>query len=271
VTVTGAVSRPRPVAEPRLRLFVFHHAGGSHHTYRPLARALPADWEVCLVDAPGRGRLGHEKPLEDPAALVARVLDELLLWLDRPYAFFGHSMGALLAHGLTLRIRDAGLPLPRWLGMSARGVPRPDGGGVRRHLLPSAELRRTVGLLGGTPDAVLGDDVLWALVEPVLRADLKVTETWGPAAREPLPPVPLSVLGGRDDPLVSPDRLAAWAGLSPAFLGLRLLPGHHFYLSERPQETAAVIAAEARRALAGAADAGPRPSGAREPTALEAW
>ncbi|KAF3469914.1 thioesterase [Streptomyces sp. Tu 3180] len=234
-----------------MRLFVFHHAGGSHMTYRALAREFPQDWEVCLVDAPGRGRLMDEEPLTTPEALVDRVYDDLLVWLDRPFAFFGHSMGGLLCHDLTLRLGRAGLPLPVWLGLSARGAPAPEGGTADelRHLLPSAELREAVGRLGGTPQAVLRDDDLWSLVEPVLRADLRIVETWRFDRADRLPPVPLAVFGGTADPMVAPARLAAWADRTPAFQGLRLFPGHHFYFTEQPHRTAARIVADVHAAL----------------------
>ncbi|MET8885152.1 MULTISPECIES: thioesterase II family protein [Streptomyces] len=255
---TSVVSRPRPVAEPRLRLFVFPHAGGSSLMYRPLARALPADWEVCLVDLPGHGRLQHEPLLDDPAALASRVYEDLLVWLDRPFAFFGHSMGSLLAHDLVLRLDAAGLPLPRWLGLSARGAPRAGGGpgapageDLQRHLLPSARLREVVGRLGGTSSAILRDDGLWQVVEPVLRADLKIVETWRFSPAKTLPPVPLSVLGGRDDPMVDAGRLAAWAEQAPSFVGLRLFPGHHFYFTEQVERIARTVVADVRRAMDG--------------------
>ncbi|WP_257003856.1 thioesterase domain-containing protein [Streptomyces sp. SA15] len=248
---TSTVFQGRPVADPRLRLFVFHHAGGSHVTYRALARELPEDWEVCLVDAPGRGRLTHEEPLAEPRSLVDRVHDDLLVWLDRPFAFFGHSMGGLLCHDLTLRLDRDGLPLPRWLGLSARGAPAPDGGTgeEQRHLLPSAELRAVIARLGGTPEAVLRDDELWSLVEPVLRADLRIVETWRFDAADRLPPVPLAVFGGTHDPMVTPARLAAWADRTSAFQGLRLFPGHHFYFTAQLPQTATRIAADVHAAL----------------------
>jgi surfactin synthase thioesterase subunit len=249
---TSVVFRPRPVARPLLRMFVFHHAGGSHLTYRPLVRALPADWDVCLVDLPGHGRLSHEALLDESTALVSRVYEDLLVWLDRPFAFFGHSMGGLLAHELLLRLDRAGLPLPRWLGISARGAPGRgrNGGDEQRHLLPSARLREVIGRLGGTSQAVLRNDDLWEVVEPVLRADLKIVDSWRFSPQDRLPPVPLSVLGGRDDPMVAPARLAAWAEQSPAFLGLRLFPGHHFYFGEQLEQTAQAIVSDVRQALA---------------------
>lgn len=249
---TSSIFTGRPVDAPALRLFLIHHAGGSHMAYRPLAEAFPPEWEICMIEAPGRGRLLDEPPVDDPRALVDRLFEDLLVWLDRPFAFFGHSMGGILAHDLTLRLATEGLPLPHWLGLSARGAPHPDGslGPERRHLLPSPELREELGAFGGTPDSVLNDDSLWSMVEPVLRADLRVIETWRASVDTQLPDVPLSVFGGEEDPLVTPAGLAGWADRAPAFLGLHMFPGHHFYLIGRTAEVAERITGDIRKALA---------------------
>ena len=240
---------PRPVAEPDMRLFVLHHAAGSHVTYRSWVDHFPPGWEVCLVEAPGRGRLSEEKLLDDPHALISRLFDDLLLWLDRPFAVFGHSMGGLLGYALMLRLSAAGLPLPCWLGLSGRAAPRLDGRPeTQRHLLPAQELREIIGGLGGTPDNVLSDAELWAVVEPILRADLKVVETWRPPRGAQFPKVPLSVFGGEQDLIARPAQLAGWADLAPVFLGLHLFTGNHFYFTDQLTETTSLIVSEISKA-----------------------
>ncbi|MGV4982347.1 thioesterase II family protein [Streptomyces sp. NRAIS4] len=240
---------PRPVPGAALRLFLFHHAGGSHLVYRDWATRFPADWEVRMLDAPGRGRLTDLPARTSAEQLVDFFHDEIVLAMDRPFAFFGHSMGGLVAYELTNRLAAEGLPQPVWLGLSARGAPAPQGEPLNRHLLPDAELRRAVGAMGGTPPEVLGDDELWQTFEPVIRGDLRLVETWRPRPGTAPLRVPLSVFGGTQDIVVSRERLAAWSAHAERFQGLHLYSGDHFYFRSRPEELTRQITADIRAAM----------------------
>ncbi len=251
--VKGAVFPARSVPRPRMRLFLFHHAGGSHQIFRDWVRHLPADWEICLTDAPGHGVLSEMPAVPDSELLVQGFLEELLMWLDRPFAFFGHSMGALVAHELTLALEAARLPLPVWLGVSARGCPRSAlARPTELHRLPSDELRAEVTRMGGTPAQVVRDAELWDLLEPMIRADFELVETWRPAADRRLEvPVPLSVFGGTRDPLATPGELAGWADYSERFGGRHLFEGGHFYFASLGRQVPVTVAREVRAALDG--------------------
>ncbi|QNJ43814.1 thioesterase II family protein [Streptomyces buecherae] len=252
----GSVTCPRPVPDPALRLFLFHHAGGSHLLYRGWAEHFPADWEVCLVNAPGRGSLHDVGPLASSEELVAYLVRDLEPLLDRPYAFFGHSMGGLVGYELSRRLATEGRQVPRWLGVSSWGGPRPSpgagargaepegpagGAGLARHLLPDAELRDWLRSVGGTPPELLDDDGLWAMFAPTFRGDFSVVDTWRPAPGAAPPPVPLTVFGGDADAVVPPARLAGWAEHTPHFQGLHLHPGDHFYLRDHERAVARQI------------------------------
>ncbi|MER5466547.1 alpha/beta fold hydrolase [Streptomyces sp. NPDC002668] len=241
-----------------VRLFVFHHAGGSHLLYRDWPGRFPADWELRLVDAPGRGMLADRPPIGDADALVDHFLDELGPELNGPYALFGHSMGGLVAYELTRRLLAQGRTPPFWLGLSARSTPRPGGDGSRRHLLSDAGLRRELAAMGGTPSFVLDDPELWELFEPAIRTDLRLVENWRPAP-DPAPlPVPLSVFGGTRDTVAEPERLAGWAERTERFLGMHLFDGGHFYFQPDPAPLTGRITQDIRSALAVSRHAVPR-------------
>ncbi|GAA3989761.1 alpha/beta fold hydrolase [Streptomyces marokkonensis] len=253
-TGSRAIFPARPVPEPRARLFLFHHAGGSHLAFRDWARYLPQDWEICLTDAPGRGVLADETPVGDTETLVRMLVDELLLRLDRPFAFFGHSMGALVAHELTLALAAARLPVPVWLGLSGRGSPRAVAERpTALHRLSSGQLRAELARMGGTPQHVLDDPELWGLLEPVIRADFGLVENWRPAVDRDLDvPVPFTVYGASRDPWATPAELAGWAEYGERFRGCRVFEGGHFYFASRGGEIPSLVEQEVRAALAGA-------------------
>ncbi|MGW7609142.1 thioesterase II family protein [Streptomyces sp. NPDC054766] len=234
--------------EPNLRLFVFHHSGGSHLVYRDWPACFPG-WDVQIPDAPGRGPRDRRPALTHAGALFDHFLHELDSLLTGPYAFFGHSMGGMVAYELTRRLLDMGRTPPVWLGVSARGTLHPDGDPVRRHLLSDTQLRRELAAMDGTPSSVLDHDELWDLFAPTIRADLRMSETW---RTEPLTaplPVPLSVFGGTRDHVAPPHRLDGWADASEHFLGRHLFDGGHFYFQDRLPEVAGRIQDDVRRAL----------------------
>lgn len=234
---SGCVVSRHPVPDPTVRIFLLHHAGGSHLLFRPWQERFPADWEVCTVEAPGRGRLAGRPLCRSASAIVDVLLDEMPLWMDRPYAFFGHSMGALVAYELALALHERRLPLPAWIGLSARGAPRPDGGvtdRVPRHRMSTPELREALIAMGGTPRAVLEDPDLWSIVEGALRADLEVVETWRPRLDAPVLPVPISAFCGDSDVVLPPSAMDGWAARTTRFLGSHVLPGGHFYFQPDP-------------------------------------
>ncbi|MFG2292412.1 thioesterase II family protein [Streptomyces sp. NPDC048603] len=235
---SSALLFPRPVPVPSLRLFLLHHAGGSHMLYHGWERYFPADWEVCPVDAPGRGRLAGLAPLDDSGALADFLVEQIRPWTDRPFALFGHSMGGLLAYEVTRRLAADGGPAPLWLGVSACGAPGTCGGRPPRHRLTDGELRDWLRAAGATPAVVLDDDSLWRTFGPLFRHDFAVVDTWRARTDEPPLGVPVSVYGGRADALVGRGRLTAWATRTEHYLGLNLHDGDHFYLTARPREVA---------------------------------
>jgi surfactin synthase thioesterase subunit len=159
-------------------------------------------------------------------------------------------MGALVAYEITRRAVGRGLPAPVWVGVSARAAPRSAGQRGGYHELPAAELRARLRLLGGTPGAVLDDPGLWALFEPVVRADLRLVDGWQPAPGAGPLPVALSAYAGGADHSASPRRMAGWAEHAERFLGLRVFDGGHFYFQDDPAPLLRQIARDAATALA---------------------
>ncbi|MCX4554447.1 alpha/beta fold hydrolase (plasmid) [Streptomyces sp. NBC_01387] len=219
---------------PALRLFVFHHAGGSHLLYRHWPARLPDTWDVRLLDAPGRGRLLDLPQIADAGRLAEFFLRRLEPELTVPYAFFGHSMGGLMAYEITRRLAARGCPLPVWVGVSGRGAPRLRAADEPRHERSDTELQTHLELLGGTPDEVFDNPELWARFAPVIRADLHLVESWCPEPGTVPLPVALSAYGGSEDHFVPPRLMTGWEEQTEHFLGLRVFDGGHFYFQDDP-------------------------------------
>ncbi|MFC8290361.1 thioesterase II family protein [Streptomyces sp. NPDC057242] len=219
------------------RLYCFPHAGGNPVEYLRWAELLPAV-EIHVLQLPGRGAR-HDEP--DPGSvedLVAALTDGLLAdpgFADpRPYAFLGHSFGALIAYETTRALRDGGRRLPAELVVSAFPAPHtpvsapdPDG------LSDAALLRAVADRHGGIPPEVLDSRLLRVLVARPLRADLRLVAAYRHRPAVPLP-VPLTVLGGTDD-RVTEGALNAWREHTAESVTVHMSPGGHFYLRDHEE------------------------------------
>lgn len=235
-----------------VRLFAFHHAGGSRALYNNWPDRLPPTWDVRLLDAPGHGKLFGEPTIDELGALAEFFLAAIETELDVPYAFFGHSMGGQVACELTHQLLAKGHTPPVWLGLSSCRAPgtRPL---VVRHLLSDEELRRTMSEMGGTPDMVLQDSGLWEIFGPIIRSDLRLVETPRPGYDERLP-MPVNVYGGRADQSLLQEQLEAWEESCGDFRGLRMFDGGHFYFNADPGPLLEHVVQDVHRALGAASD-----------------
>ncbi|MGQ0717666.1 MAG: thioesterase II family protein [Pseudonocardiales bacterium] len=219
---------PSPTAEARL--FLFPHAGSGAIIYREWSDLMPADIAPQAVTLPGRHHRREEMtyadwdPLLD--ALYHAVLDELD---DRPFAFFGHCLGAQLAYRLTVRMDEDGINGPVLIGMSGwapKGFFAPTEEQVK---MPESEMVGWIKKLGSFPAAIYDNPEMLAMVIPALRADLSVAAQY----RDDGTPVSCTLVsyGGKSDPLMEePDAMTAWVSRSPRYLGHSEYPGGHFFI-----------------------------------------
>lgn len=219
--------RPRPVDGPALRLICFHHAGGSSTTYYPMSRAIPEDWELLLLDLPGRGKRYNDLPLEHIDDVLDLVMGDIVPWLDAPVALFGHSYGAILATEAARRLCATGRP-PLWTGVSGRVSP---GYRTQRRLsvLDDRGLLEQIRAMGGLPQQMEEIPGFVSRFVHLTRADLRSVESYRPPAdRTPLS-CPLTVFCGTDDLWAPPAAMSGWSAESRYGARRRVFDGGHFY------------------------------------------
>ncbi|WP_432150675.1 thioesterase II family protein [Streptomyces sp. bgisy029] len=221
----GGQVRPELLAP---RLYCFPHAGGAASTFVPLARELTPELDVLAAQYPGRQDRRREAPFADIGTLAEALADHVLVADGTPYAFFGHSMGAVLAYEVARVLQRRRVTGPAALVLSGRRAPTPEPSSHDR-LRTDADILRAVRELGGTTPQLLHDPELREMVMPALRADYRAigSYTWQPG-----PPlaVPFTVLVGDRDPVASVAEARAWQHVTTAPARTHVFDGGHFFL-----------------------------------------
>ncbi|MEH2041214.1 thioesterase II family protein [Nostoc sp.] len=221
---------PKPNPQARLRLFCFPYAGGSVSIFRTWSEeVLPVEIEVCPIQLPGRESRLQEPPFTQLSRLLETLAQVMHPYLNMPFAFFGHSMGALISFELARQLRRQYSLNPVHLFVSGRAAPQIPISDSSIHQLPESEFIEKLRYLNGTPESVLKNPELMHLLLPILRADFAVCETYVYSNEEPLD-CPISTFGGLQDDEVSYEDIAAWRELTNSSCTLRMFPGNHFFL-----------------------------------------
>lgn len=204
---------------------------------------VPATVDIWTAQLPGRGNRIQEPPFTNLSPLVQALAEAIVPFLDRPFAFFGHSMGAMISFELA-RILQRRLGLkPDHLFVSGRIAPHIMDTQRRTYDLPEAEFIEELRRLNGTPVEVLEHPELMELMTPLLRADFSVVGTYTYLPGLPLN-CPITAFGGLQDPEVSREQLEAWREYTTASFSLHMFPGDHFYLNTKRQLLLQVLSRE---------------------------
>ncbi|MFS0916580.1 thioesterase II family protein [Brevibacillus sp. 179-C 1.1 NHS] len=217
-----------------MKLFCFPYAGGLPSIYYSWKRAIPpAFLEIEPFEVRSFSHFQSENTIlptsfyELLEQVYQRIKPELV---GGPFAFFGHSMGGLMAFELTRKLVQSGEPLPQHLFLSASRVPHAYHKLEKTYHLPHNEFIEALRNLEGTPDEVLDNQEMLELFLPMIRADFQAVQTYEMDANLPRQvPVNMSVLYGREDSIELNDILG-WRDYCESECRFYPFPGGHFFI-----------------------------------------
>jgi len=224
-----------------INLFCLPFAGGNRYSYREYEKNASAGLNIVPLEYPGRGARVRERFITDMHQLVDHLFDEIRLPVSkRSYAIYGHSMGAVVAFFLVKKIISNGLPPP--LHLFASGTTGPSSHAERelkRHLLPKDEFIQEIRELDGCPEDILQNAELLDFLEPILRADFELSETFDYTESNPLD-IPITVITGTEEDMEADD-IYSWQKESRIPVDFRTMPGKHFFIHQYPREIMGII------------------------------
>ncbi len=224
-----AYHKPKPNASTRL--FCFHPWGASASIYQQWSDALPPEIEVLPIQLPGRQRRLQEKPFTDFASLIEVLGDALSPYLDKPFAFFGHSMGAFIAFELAYFLEKKYNLKPIHLFLS--GIVPPSDNTLLEKIESLSETERLNYLLemSEIPESITEDSSLFNELMNIFKADFQLLKSYhnNYVDKKPLD-CSISSFTGVDDNTVSDRQLSHWSEYTNSNLKIDRIPGKHMFM-----------------------------------------
>ena len=224
----------------RFRLFCFPYAGGNSSIFRSWTRLVHPDIQVVPALLPGRELRLREPSFTNLEPMVETFTRQIFPYLDRPFAFFGHSMGAMISFELARRLRSERSIETDHLFLAGRRAPQLPEKDPEIHNLPESEFLAEVERLNGTPKEVFEHRELMELLIPMLRADFAVCHNYDYVLGDPLK-CSITVLGGTTDETAPKEKLEGWCAHTTGRCRVRMLEGDHFFINQQSEAIVRII------------------------------
>jgi medium-chain acyl-[acyl-carrier-protein] hydrolase len=223
-------------------LFCFPYAGGAASIYSAWQQYFDSSVCICPVRLPGRERRIREPLIKDIGNLLEQAESNLTPAFERRYAFFGHSMGALIAHQLTLRLAMHGKRLPELLFLYARPAARkwiPD---TWNSIVDSSdeEFLKLLNELDPNTMDIMKDETSRAFFLPILRADFELCASWKNTSSQPID-LPILGLYGNHDRTSSEETMVEWKSATTKRFDLFEIDGGHFFINSNRETVIEIV------------------------------
>ena len=214
-----------------MRMFCFSFAGGGASTYRQWPKLFSPFVEVHPIELPGRETRLKERPIERFFMLVHHLVDALYPYLDKPFCFFGHSVGAILGYEVARALIEQIDVAPAALIVSGSTAPQLRNRPEPLHLMSDEDFVQALKRFDGTPESVLQNKELMELMLPILRADFTLDETYTFSYGQTLS-CPIYALAGAKDTESYPESIKPWRELTSGIFEFCELNGNHFFVND---------------------------------------
>lgn len=232
------IIREKPRHEVKVRVFCFHHIGGSAGSFRGWQGQMPEGVELCFIQLPGREQRHNEPFIGEIAAVVHGIIHSMLNYMDQPYIFFGQSLGAMLAFEVTEGLQRLKLPLPQHLILSGSAPlyftpERP----IKFQKIQDLDDKEFIDVMVETvesiPEQIINDPTTLARFLPILRADLALV--CQPFIFNKKLGIPVTTIYCEDDKTITENEIKLWEKATESTYHNVTVPGGHMVLLSNPK------------------------------------
>jgi phenylalanine ammonia-lyase len=222
------------------RLFCFPFAGGSSFAYRSFESHISPGVEVHTIELPGRGTRADEALCENIEQLIPAIAEAIRPHLDVPFAFFGHSMGALIAFELARYLESHNQKKADYLFLSAMRAPHLPSRFPDMAPLPSGDLLHWIRKLEELPETILKSPEMLSLFLRIMRADLALCETCViPISAHTT--IPIIAFAGSEDIFSPVEDVRQWEQYTKNHFRFEIFQGSHLFCKTSGKEVAQAI------------------------------
>lgn len=222
-----------------IHLICLPFAGGNINSYKGFQKHFSNQYTIITIELPGRGTRIKETLLTDINEIANDVFSQVYKYLHKPYAIYGHSMGALVGYELCKKIQNENLALPLHLFVSGKSGPSAHLNYEKLHRLPTQEFWIEIKEMGGVPQVILNEPELMNYFEPILKADLKAVEEYS-YGNTAMFTFPITAFIGNEEN-ISDENANLWQKETLHPLNFYKFKGNHFFIFNHYPQLAEVI------------------------------
>jgi surfactin synthase thioesterase subunit len=224
----------------KTRLICFPFAGGNKYSYLSWNSLIPEHIEMMAFEGPGRGDRYSEPLLEDMEHVLEDYWRQVNSLLNEPYAFYGHSMGAMVSFLLSKRAIEEGYAAPKHVFLSGRVPPTWPDEGDKLWRMDYDGFWAGIKAYGGSPEELLKRPELMQLYEPMIRADLKSLDSYNHPADARALNIPATVLLGTREK-VTMESAPDWQKQFQNPIQIHQFEGNHFWILQHGPQIIDII------------------------------
>lgn len=229
--ISSWIANKKPNDRAKIRIFCFPCAGAGASYFRNWHEQFLPEIDFLTMQLPGRENRFSEPLYKNMTQLVRDFAESLRPYMNMPFAFFGHSLGALICYELTKYLRRTHNPIPLQLFIAAYRAPHLPNPKPILHNLPDDDFIDELMYYRGIPEEIIQNKEMLELITPIIKADYKIHETYIYKPEERLG-CPIMVFGGIEDGFVSFNDLEGWREETAGECQIRMLPGGHYFIND---------------------------------------
>ena len=223
-----------------MQLICFHYAGGGAYSYCQLSGDIIDNCDVISMQLPGRDNRFQEDFASNMEEVIEELSSNIESFCDKPFVFFGHSLGALIAFELARELQKKNITNLKHLIVSGCDAPQIPLKRKKLYDLSDDDLIEEIQKFNGMPKEILAErELLTDVILPIIRGDFTISDLYKYQQGKKLL-CPITAIGGEKDSTFDPEDLLKWNEQSDVFK-FKYFPGDHFFINSSRNEVAKYI------------------------------